>query len=465
MIKLSKKLQIVQYSIKDSLGNLISTFDLLTPNFSLLNYKELFIFDMQFLDTSYLNSNVISEITFLIEGAKISLIKNHISKSSQVLVNGNLLNKNLIDTLSEHLGTTITINNWKSFFVNAQNFNEAQIYEQLQKIKFENTEANPEELDNLKNQLLSNLSATDKDKVERLIDISLRIEKIDKDIASYQNQKQSKDDADKKLKDIENQANILTEKSASIKLLMENIKKIDSQLSKFGDLAANKNIVNQVQSLKEQRMSKRLTDMVNSKKTPAAIVRKAVQMGNSAIQGRELIVLAFIQLFITIILYLTSSEIQIVTLGILSLIIISISTFVLNIGKQEVNNSVVQLDDNQSTVQSDVTQDKKLDSFFINIAWVNALKSERQSLNEIVTHRLGGKNYEEFHKELQEVSLAKEKLVSEKETANKGILSSEEYYKRRREVDILRIEKENLEHSGLPQLDTQILNKVVALAI
>ena len=87
------------------------------------------------------------------------------------------------------------------------------------------------------------------------------------------------------------------------------------------------------------------------------------------------------------------------------------------------------------------------DNFFINAAWVNAIKTEMATVDDAISKNLNGKDYSQMEKELADIDIQEKQANDELQNLDKKSLTSEEYYKKRRELDILKIEKENLEYT------------------
>jgi len=99
------------------------------------------------------------------------------------------------------------------------------------------------------------------------------------------------------------------------------------------------------------------------------------------------------------------------------------------------------------------------DKLLINSAWLTALKNEYTLIDNIIKTRLNNKSSEDLVKDKTEIEKELAKAKNELETINKKSMSSEEYYKKRRELDILKIEKENLEYTvkgGNEELEKKI---------
>ena len=83
----------------------------------------------------------------------------------------------------------------------------------------------------------------------------------------------------------------------------------------------------------------------------------------------------------------------------------------------------------------------------MSAAWISALKSEFSIASQTIKSRLNNKSYEEIEMDLQRIEKEIATLNNKMLDLTKKSLTSEEYYKKRRELDILKIEKENLEYT------------------
>jgi len=102
------------------------------------------------------------------------------------------------------------------------------------------------------------------------------------------------------------------------------------------------------------------------------------------------------------------------------------------------------------------------DKLILNNAWSKALVSELKMIDETMKSRLGDKTLEQISLEKQNLLEEQKKLDAQVSETEGKSLNTEEYYKKRRELDILKIEKENIEFSLEGKIKQDIEDQIAA---
>jgi len=435
-LNLSIKYQ--KYSITDAQGKVI-----LTSNFSApidIHGSLLPIIHNDFTNFNNIAvpGNVVSRINIKSKDAEYEIIRDYVKKSIVVSKNGQIIPENILSILSVDLENELT-NNQLSY--NFLNFESIQINSLNDFQKLFGTSGN---------QTLNKADFSDEElrKISRLTEVKLRIKGLDEDVGFYQNKRKSQQELEKELENLEKENEINVEKLKSVSSLIEVRKKIMTDLQKFGNMASDVQLEQKVQQLKRSRLSQVLSFLLGIKNHTTHIVSQAMDEERAIILvAKGLLLLPFIQVFISLSLYLLSRENKVLYLGFITLLLNILLFILINVLRdRKVNNLVERSNDSKLSFAAIAKQFENRDQekFFVNAAWITALKQETQTIENTISNNLKGKKYVQIEEELKN---SKEKLKSVKqklENLNNKSVSSEEYLKKRRELDMLQIEKDNL---------------------
>ena len=298
---------------------------------------------------------------------------------------------------------------------------------------------------------VQNLTPDEQSKLERLQEVQARIKIFEKEIEDFQNSKKNKEEIAQKLAEKEKEKLNLDETLDSVASLLEKKSQIETELMKYGDLGKDPTLQEKVNTLKNKKLDKNIEKVKN-----VTAIKKEILGINSHTEhhfkfiGIPLVILIALQTLITITLYLVSLQTKVILIGLFALVILAIFLAFINILKTKANVYIYDEDKIKNTKVSyqeiDITNPNE-ESFFLNAAMVNAIKQELAGLDSLITSHLGGKNLDEVKAEKSKVDNEYEQLKQESDKMDSETLTTEEYYKKRREIDILKIEQENIEYS------------------
>ena len=230
---------------------------------------------------------------------------------------------------------------------------------------------------------------------------------------------------------------------------METRDKLSKELGKFSTIANDSSLESRVASLKTSRVQKTYTNLSKIRTRTGNLSNTLKISTDRVIIAKSLILLVVLQIFITILLYILSGENLILGLGFLSTLILSTSFGGINLFHDNLLllKGISKKAHTGVGYENVVPSNPREDNFLVNAAWVSALKNELMDTEKEIQARLNGKSSEKFEEELKAFDTQKEDLNKELGELDKKTITSEEYYKKRREVEILKIEKENLEYT------------------
>lgn len=281
----------------------------------------------------------------------------------------------------------------------------------------------------------------------KMADIMVKIKRIEKEVDGYQNQKSNKENLNKKIKENENLKNALEQKLASVQSLLDQKTKVESEISK----SSKEITTTDISSIKEKRIEELNKNLGNGfKKALASQSQMEESTKNKRLSHIWVEVVGVVQLALFFVYFLVSGNILFLLLGISLGVVITGVFFYLQKDHTNKNNKVEQVAKDE-VVQETSVQNISTEAENQNIlksAYLNALNSEKTNIEESITKALENKTYEQVKSELdvavKNIELSKKEL----ENAEKNALDIDSYYKKRRELDILKIEKENLDFSS-----------------
>ncbi len=294
-------------------------------------------------------------------------------------------------------------------------------------------------------------SSEDKSKLDRLQEIQARIKTFEMEIEGYQNSKKNKEDLEKRLKKAEQEKQILEENLSSVNSLIQKRNGIIAELSKYGDLGKDPALQEKVEQLKSKTINKNIDNVrkATNKRSHSAGINSKTDY-EMKFEGLPILGLIALQVVVTIVYYLISLQTKAIMMGLFTLIVLSIVLALINIIKDKASLHIYDegAENNLRITYNEIdTTSQNEQNFFVNAAMVNAIKQELLALDSLIKHHLGGKSVEDVNSERTKIEAEYVQLNNESNKMQNSILSSEEYYKKRREVDILKIEQENLEYA------------------
>lgn len=415
--------------------NSIFEIDLTQDVYTFGAYKDFFIKD--FLNLySYSPSEITSEFIFEINFKIIKLIKNHSAKSIVLFENDVQQDKNFFEYISKLIGSAFTSQAWSQRLIDASTVEDIETFinNLNSQIKVSKPAENSQNDQKLLNKLKEGQTEEIKQKIDKYIESKVNMMSLERIITSYQNNKIDKESYDNKLKEFKNKKTMLKEKGDSIKILIESRKKLQNEVEKI----KSKNFDQIPESIKQKKIHERIEELKSLRDKAIPKDSDLIEAKERIFQGRPLVALVVVQILLTLISFLINPEPNIIVIALVSIFSLVISMFILNFYQE--SELIVKVSSNQSGVVNEPTQEDH--TIFINSAMLGAYISELKGVEKMISARLNGLSVEEFESQLSNLDSEERTLNSESEKFNNS-LTPEEYYKKRRELDILKIESEN----------------------
>jgi hypothetical protein len=269
------------------------------------------------------------------------------------------------------------------------------------------------------------------------------------------NSQSAADDLKAKLEQKQTEISEVDERLKSVNGVIESQKKIDTSLQKFGQLQG-KDINKDSVQFKQEVMNYRQTELQKISEVKNSTIEEGRKVISRGVSGNKVprytpLVSLFVMMFgVGAALFTGIAELALAgaVFGMISAIIwFRAKTLPLEI---KVRGSKLSP---QSGVTPQVSRQpsandsrlKSLEKFFVDKAWMVSLRQEKRRLDDKVESDLGGQSLTEF-------TAKREKLLSEYAEMQKEIeelsavsLSPEDYLKKRRELDMLKVDKARAE--------------------
>jgi len=367
-------------------------------------------------------SSITSSISKDNQIVNINNYSNYISQQLGVVLPANILNEYILDS---------TISDFDNIIQNKF-------------IEIDVANNNASTLQSKLTSLTAGFNAEQLVSFNKIADTLIKIKLLDKEILNYQNQKSGKEDADIKLKENEVQKEVLEQKLASVQSLMEHEQSIEAQLAKS---PVNSNLNSNINEIKERRIALRNEELISGFKTDKKDMFKEIEpIMHNRLKYPLLIAPIVLVVILTLIIFIFTFNIVSLLIGLLVAVVLGFGYIMLQVFSEE--HSKPHTKERKEALRNEQlnTSDMGEDKDIINHAFHNALLAEQENLNLNIKKSLDNESYESVELKLQNTIKAIEEI---KNPTNKDeqVISVDDYYKKRRELDILKIEKDNLEFS------------------
>lgn len=255
---------------------------------------------------------------------------------------------------------------------------------------------------------------------------------------------------------ITQEISILKDKLSGLDELVNITNRIDFEIAKFGNLGKETQLENQVTNLKTGRIAN-VISALKSFRNFLLNAKPQEESNNKEISIFEGKLVLYISLFIG----LSSMGLFIVNRNLLSLfsgiffIIFNLILFsLINKARYDENQAIRGLNlsfkpNGQASYDQLIQKlNNHQEEFFVNAAWVNALKIEKENINEVIQDRLSGYELDKVQsliKEKEDMIAANEKMIGDMAFST---ITSEEYLDIRREMDIMKIEQTDIQNES-----------------
>ncbi len=303
---------------------------------------------------------------------------------------------------------------------------------------------------------------------------------IDKAIEQYKELRDRKNNLHSSNTTHQNTLDELRSKISSSKDLFRIKDRIELELKKFGQMGEDVELPKRVNEMKQKRLSG-VNQLLQSLKN---ITSNLLNQSNNTISFKEsgnvrakfLFIPAFLSLLTGVALYVLSSDFTILLFGILVSIVNIISFFLINM-YQEIRFEksdlfLINYNDSIGNYYQKFVEklNRQENAFFVNAAWVNALREEKDKVMGAIQSRLGGRSFYDIDTEIKNVSELIEKQNIEINTIIDSMINAEEYLKLRREADLLKTESNsefkptdeiNITIKGIDRLEQKLKGTII----
>lgn len=366
------------------------------------------------------------------------------------------INENFFNFLNSEYSSKLTPEIWQKFFIDHSKISDINALQKYisnltNSIKQEKPAVDTSQIENE----LKNLKSNDQDseKLERYREVGMRIKSLEKIIDNYQNGKKDRESKEKEVFQVESEVKIIQEKLSSVESLTDNIKEVQAKLGpNFSEQEFNQmqSFANQI---RQHRNNNIQIAMKNARSKYSVNTAKDDSKDVELFEGRWFLFLAAAQALISIVFTIATFQFIHIFIGLLSSALILFSVLLFNLYRFHTAHDIEDIyekpEPGKYSFESVVgNYDANENNLIVNVAMKKALVTELKELNDSIKQRLGENDYNSTLTELNSQRNQISKLKSEIRKLKGSNLSSEEYYKKRRELDILKIEKENIEYDN-----------------
>jgi hypothetical protein len=299
----------------------------------------------------------------------------------------------------------------------------------------------------IEQEIKSKLTAETTPTFERFKEINSKIQDLQVQIDAYQSEKDVRASINQNIDSLKKNKDSITQMLSSVSLLIKSRQDINSRLAQFHYSDQSKTIIQNLKQQKVQYLNKKLIQnpvQGNSKTYNQNTNSKSI----SGLSGSSMVtLLLFLTNLFGLIGFLYSGHSLIfLTLITANLLYIGVFTFL-----KFIYVAIEGSSSNSTKETINQTKEEELEDpnsqLFINSAWAEALNSELALIEKSMETSLKGKDYGTLESDLQSIEQELQILEAELKELDNNFITTDEYYKKRREVDILKIEKENVEFS------------------
>lgn len=278
--------------------------------------------------------------------------------------------------------------------------------------------------------------------------IEQKIAKLEHEIDHYKSQRTERQRHEEVIKTNTKRIDVISEKLSSSKHLIAIINKIDEELKRFGAMTYTNDINQQILQIRRNRISTVL-NLLRSIRSKAHFLVKEHPGAkkNAGSETKYFVGLVTFLGVITTILHLSTNSLLVMLLGGLGFLFIFIVMMYLKVTLTSDLNTKTAVPKVRSGERKAITYqqltrnfNKREDELLVNSAWVNALKQERLRILQSISKRLGNQTYDTLLKSESElrkgIDASREEIIQI--MAEK--ISAESYLRKRRELDLLKID-------------------------
>jgi uncharacterized small protein (DUF1192 family) len=364
----------------------------------------------------------------------------------------------IFSQLSKFLGIEITTSNWTRLLIDLNSVPIISLEEFQGRIKSVDETFSLDQNDP-KNNGNPQSNDAESETQGRFNEINSRIAVLEKELELNVNGGKKEKELNTQIASLESEISTL---NASISSVTEFIKKRDgvvSELKKLEPLSSDSDLAQKVERIKKRRLEKIFTYLANLGSRLGNKFSNG-EIGNKSMSGESivkiLLILVVIQLLLSITLYLYSLNNQIIFISFIGLSIQVVLIILANIVKSPKAISIADFPTKPLEKGGEFGSETE-NKFLINSAFVDALKKELRSIEKNIKSNLKDRDLAQVKGEIEQKQQQLETVKKELGELGSASLSQEEYLKKRRNLDILKIERENIQ-AELPSMQPNDLN-------
>ncbi len=269
--------------------------------------------------------------------------------------------------------------------------------------------------------------------------INEKIAELENYVKDYQSNKENIAKLSEERDQIQENLNSIEGKKEDIQELQNKVEEVDNDLSQYSSLN-----INEIDSQRLHKISQAQIDLQNLNyggRKNSELSLSNIPIPNVSFQGKGILFIILIQILINISSYFFSDNKNILLLGIFGLVIQVFLLIAMNlVSNTEMQvESIIEQEDQEEKIES---KDASQNNSYLSLAMVRALQMEKKRLEEVITKFTGGKSPKELEQEASSMKLKLDELKIELDKLAK--FTPEQYLINRRELDIKKIERENL---------------------
>lgn len=311
----------------------------------------------------------------------------------------------------------------------------------------QNLQALTSAVQKIEQEIKSKLTAETAPAFERFKEIKSKIQDLQVQIDAYQSEKDIRASINQNIDSLKKNKDSIAQMLSSVSLLIKNKQDVNSRLAQFNYSEQSKTIIQNLKQQKVQYLNQKLIQNSVQRNSKTYNQNTKANLNTGFSRSNMVTILLFLTNFLGLVGFLYSGNSFIfLTLVTANVFYILVFTFLKFIYVSEEGSSIQREREDLRKNKSEEQEDPN-SQLFINSAWAEALNSELSLIERSIQSSLKGKDYGTLESDLQLIEQELQTLEGELKDLDNNFITTDEYYKKRREVDILKIEKENVEFS------------------
>lgn len=442
-------LNLKKYSIfKD--GVEILTVQPSLDQYSFGEFKQVFLNDYLNITKTLPEQTLSSRFIFNLSQDEIRLDKDHSQSKIEIFYNNEKKDTDFFPIINEKLGIKIDENLWKNRFIqNPAQENLEGLVDQINTSLIDNLE-----FSTLENDILSNRDEEGKNKIKKYIDLKLKEASIEGEVNKYKNSKEEIEKLKQEISKLEKGNKSSQDLYESLKSLIKSKGELEEAIKRYQNY---KNPISEGEKLNE--IERRYRDLFEMKKETNNVAKTLNNTVRNSLRGRGIVVMFFVQILLTAVFFALSQNLLMLILGSIIILELLVSLAIINFfSPGDYDQSIMEI---EPEIKID-TQKNTNSERYVNSAIYSSLDLEYQRVLDAISRRLNGKSLESLSLEIENSNKQYSELKSKLEKAPSK-LSQDDYYKLRRELDILKIDIEGIEYNKALNLDLDKLGRYIKI--